>query len=91
MMEQQQKILTFWDHLEELRHVLFRIAVAEVFLLLFFFFFKDERCAIVLAPKNADFIIYRFFCRIADFMAMPSTNKLKQHHHVVVGRILLLP
>ena len=23
-MEQQQKILTFWDHLEELRHVLFR-------------------------------------------------------------------
>lgn len=22
-MEQQQKILTFWDHLEELRHVLF--------------------------------------------------------------------
>lgn len=25
-MEQQQKILTFWDHLEELRHVLFRIS-----------------------------------------------------------------
>lgn len=34
--------------------------------------FKDELFAIVLAPKNADFIIYRFFCRIADFMAMPS-------------------
>ena len=33
-MEQQQKILTFWDHLEELRHVLFRIAVAVVFLML---------------------------------------------------------
>lgn len=72
MMEQQQKILTFWDHLEELRHVLFRIAVAVVFLMLVAFLFKDELFAIVLAPKNADFIIYRFFCRIADFMAMPS-------------------
>lgn len=71
-MEQQQKILTFWDHLEELRHVLFRIAVAVVFLMLVAFLFKDELFAIVLAPKNADFIIYRFFCRIADFMAMPS-------------------
>ena len=41
-MEQQQKILTFWDHLEELRHVLFRIAVAVVFLMLVAFLFKDE-------------------------------------------------
>ena len=71
-MEQQQKILTFWDHLEELRHVLFRIAVAVVFLMLVAFLFKDELFAIVLAPKNADFIIYHFFCRIADSMAMPS-------------------
>ena len=51
-MEQQQKILTFWDHLEELRHVLFRIAVAVVFLMLVAFLFKDELFAIVLAPKN---------------------------------------
>ena len=48
-MEQQQKILTFWDHLEELRHVLFRIAVAVVFLMLVAFLFKDELFAIVLA------------------------------------------
>ena len=46
-MEQQQKILTFWDHLEELRHVLFRIAVAVVFLMLVAFLFKDELFAIV--------------------------------------------
>ena len=36
-MEQQQKILTFWDHLEELRHVLFRIAVAVISLFIIFF------------------------------------------------------
>lgn len=46
-MEQQQKILTFWDHLEELRHVLFRIAVAVVFLMLVAFLFKEDRKSVV--------------------------------------------
>lgn len=71
-MKQQQKVLTFWDHLEELRHVLFRIAVVIVLLMLIAFLFKDELFAIVLAPKNADFIIYHLFCRIADAVCMPS-------------------
>lgn len=46
-MEQQQKILTFWDHLEELRHVLFRIAVAVVFLMLVAFLFKEALSTIL--------------------------------------------
>lgn len=72
MKQQQQKVLTFWDHLEELRHVLFHIAVAVVVLMLIAFLFKDELFAIVLAPKNADFIIYHLFCRIADAVSIPS-------------------
>ncbi len=72
MKQEQQKVLTFWDHLEELRHVLFRIAVAVVLLMLIAFLFKDELFAIVLAPKNADFIIYHLFCRLADVVSMPS-------------------
>lgn len=71
-MGQQQEALTFWEHLEELRHVLFRIAVAVAFLMLVAFFFKEELFAIVLAPKNTDFFIYRFFCRLADAVAIPS-------------------
>lgn len=71
-MEQQQKVLTFWDHLEELRHVLFRIAVAVVLLMMVAFLFKDELFAIVLAPKNADFVIYHFFCWLADAVSVPS-------------------
>ena len=80
-MEQQQKILTFWDHLEELRHVLFRIAVAVVFLMLVAFLFKDELFAIVLAPKNADFIIYRFFCHLITLSNSdyPSISLTRQH------------
>lgn len=72
MKQEQQKVLTFWDHLEELRHVLFRIAVAVVILMLIAFLFKEELFAIVLAPKNADFVIYHLFCRIADAVSIPS-------------------
>lgn len=72
MKQQQQKVLTFWDHLEELRLVLFHIAVAVLVLMLIAFLFKDELFAIVLAPKNADFIIYHLFCRIADAVSIPS-------------------
>lgn len=72
MNEEQQETLTFWDHLEELRRVLFRIAVVVVGLMLIAFLFKDELFAVVLAPKNADFVIYHFFCWIADAVSIPS-------------------
>ena len=72
MKQEQQTVLTFWDHLEELRHVLFRIAVAVVILMLIAFLFKEELFTIVLAPKNADFVIYHLFCRMADAVSMPS-------------------
>lgn len=68
----KQQELTFWDHLEELRHVLFRVAVAVVLLMLIAFFFKEELFAAILAPKSADFFIYRFFCHVADWLSMPS-------------------
>lgn len=71
-MEKDQQVLTFWDHLEELRRVLFRIAVAVVGLMLIAFFFKEEMFAIILAPKESDFIIYRLFCQMADVLLLPS-------------------
>lgn len=44
--------MTFWDHLEELRHCILRsLAVAVTFAVLAFCF-KDELFAVVLAPKD---------------------------------------
>lgn len=68
----EQQVLTFWDHLEELRKVFFRIAVAVAVLMLAAFFFKEEMFAVLLAPKEADFVIYRLFCRMADVLSVPS-------------------
>ncbi len=68
----QSGVLTFWDHLEELRRVLFRIAGVVVLLMLVAFGFKDSLFAVVLAPKDADFVLYRLLCRLAETISFPS-------------------
>lgn len=57
---QEQSVLTFWDHLEELRRVLFRVVGAVLVLMLVAFCFKDELFGVVLAPQEADFILYQW-------------------------------
>ena len=58
--------MTFWDHVDELRKVLFRIIGVVAVLMLASFCFKDELFHIILAPKESDFIVYRLFDRIDE-------------------------
>lgn len=51
--------LTFWDHLDELRGCLVRIAIVTVACGLVAFFFKEGMFRIVLAPGKGDFITYK--------------------------------
>lgn len=51
--------MTFWDHLDELRSSLVRIAVVTAVCGIAAFVMKDELFAIVLAPRSSDFISYR--------------------------------
>ena len=56
----QQTELTFWDHLDELRSTLLRIAAVFLGLAVVLFFFKTflfEK--VVLAPTTSDFFLYR--------------------------------
>ena len=57
---QEQPVLTFWDHLEELRRVLFRVVGVVVALMLVTFCFKEEMFGIVLAPQQDNFLLYRW-------------------------------
>ena len=50
---------TFWEHLDELRSCLIRIAIAVIGLAFFIFFLKEDLFRIVLAPKSSDFVTYR--------------------------------
>jgi sec-independent protein translocase protein TatC len=62
---------TFWEHLNELRWILLRSVVVILFLSIIAFIFKDIIFdQIIFAPKNADFITNRFFCRMADWLSI---------------------
>lgn len=52
--------MTFWDHLDVLRGVLIKVLAVVLVLTVVAFVLKDEVFGIVLAPKSADFVIYRW-------------------------------
>lgn len=52
--------LSFWEHLDVLRSVIIRIVACVAVLGCAAFIFKEELFTVVLAPKESDFITYRF-------------------------------
>ena len=55
---------TFWDHLDELRNVLIKIALVAIVFGIIAFVFKDLLFKIVLAPKSENFITYKWLNKI---------------------------
>ena len=51
--------MTFWEHLNELRSCIIRIAAVVIGLAVVAFCLKDWLFAIVLAPSHGDFLTYR--------------------------------
>ena len=59
-MSVQAKEMTFWDHLEDLRKSIFRMAAALIGVTVVLFFFKDFLFDdVILAPTESDFYLYR--------------------------------
>lgn len=58
--------MTFWDHLDELRAVLIRSLAVVMLFALAAFSFRDELFAVVLAPKEDDFLIYSLFRMLGE-------------------------
>lgn len=72
MGDSSEKEMTFWDHLDELRKMVFRIAIVIILFACIAFLFKDLLFSIILAPQQSDFVLYRFFNWLADRYSMPS-------------------
>ncbi|MDR1562012.1 MAG: twin-arginine translocase subunit TatC [Dysgonamonadaceae bacterium] len=68
------KEMSFWDHLEELRWVLLRIAIALiVFAVAGFVFVPWIFDNVIVAPSKPDFILYRALCAMSNtFPFMPD-------------------
>jgi sec-independent protein translocase protein TatC len=70
---EEQKEMTFWEHLDELRGTLWRILIAILVTSIAAFAFKEVLFDdIILAPKSKTFITYRAFCKLGDWLSMPS-------------------
>lgn len=50
---------SFWDHLDELRGVLVRVAVGCLVMTLLAFLFKDQLFAVLFAPRDSNFVTFR--------------------------------
>lgn len=65
--------MTFWEHLDELRKVLFRSAIVIVALMAGIFMAKDFVFdKVVFAPINSDFALYKLIDKVLVMMGMPT-------------------
>jgi sec-independent protein translocase protein TatC len=70
MSEKQPHEQTFWEHLDELRKVIFMsLAVVAVFAAAAFAC-REQLFDILLAPSKSDFITYRFFCALGQKISL---------------------
>ncbi len=64
--------MTFWEHLDELRKVLFKSAILIVVLMVAIFFAKDFVFGkVVFAPISSDFALYKAIDKVLALMNMP--------------------
>lgn len=61
--------LTFWEHLDELRSIIFKILLVAVVGAVAAFIFKDFIFSIVFAPKSNDFITYHWLDKLGGIFS----------------------
>ena len=80
-MRDQEKEISFLDHLEIFRWHLIRSAVAILFFAVIAFIFKEIVFdVILLGPKKADFPTYRILCQISNFLGLNDTLCMQESH-----------
>ncbi len=69
--QEEEKEMTFFDHLEELRWHIFRSAAAVAVVGFCMFFMKDfVFTTIIFGPRNPDFVTYRVICAFSNAIGM---------------------
>jgi sec-independent protein translocase protein TatC len=72
MSEKEEREFTFWEHLDELRKVLFRILIVVVAVMAVVFVNKEALFHVILAPHQPDFVTYRLLCRLSEWLSVPG-------------------
>lgn len=66
--------MSFWDHLDILRGVILKVIAVTVMSGMVIFFFKEKLFAIVLAPKESEFVTYRILRSIEACFSDPAMS-----------------
>jgi sec-independent protein translocase protein TatC len=70
---QEEKQMSFMDHLDELRkHLIRSILVLIVLVVVAFVFIKDIFHHIILGPVQPDFLTYRWLCKLSNLLGNSS-------------------
>ncbi|HPW78405.1 MAG TPA: twin-arginine translocase subunit TatC [Bacteroidales bacterium] len=65
--------MTFWEHLDEFRKVVFRSAILLILLMVIVFVNKNFVFdTIIFAPRSSDFILYKWMGSLAALIGVPS-------------------
>ena len=73
-----KKEMTFWEHFDELRAVLFRSAAVVVVLMVVVFCFKSFVFdTIIFSPRTSEFIIYRWLNQLSDLKPWLSALRIE--------------
>ena len=89
----ERESMTFWEHLDELRSSLIRMACVIVLFAAIAFVMKDELFAVVLAPRSSDFVTYQLLGVKAFSLHLMNTGLTEQfmiHMRTAVYAGLLL-
>ena len=73
MASPDDKPMTFWDHLEALRGVIFRILAVALAGFIVAFSLKEPLFRLILAPSSPDFILYRWIAALAGMAGFDAT------------------
>ena len=89
----ERESMTFWEHLDELRSSLIRMACVIALFAVIAFVMKDELFAVVLAPRSSDFVTYQLLGVKAFSLHLMNTGLTEQfmiHMRTAVYAGLLL-
>ncbi|MGL5773709.1 MAG: twin-arginine translocase subunit TatC [Bacteroidales bacterium] len=82
--------MSFWDHLDELRGVIFRSLIfVTVLMILFFIFMPEIFDNIILAPCRPDFILYEWLCKLNETLHGILPDFCGENFHVKLINIKL--
>lgn len=71
--EPEEKVMTFWDHLDELRwHIMRSLIAVVVFAIVAFVNREIIFDYIILAPSTSDFITNRALCKLGDLLSVSA-------------------